>query len=224
MSSMTWHELRKNCKRESDYIITLFVTNEVSLFITWLLVNTRITPNQVTVASILFGFGCALCYAFGNFVVGSILLFLSHALDCTDGNLARAKSFFSPVGKWLDMVGDRIGEAMIFAGIGIYFTRTGASEYWALLALGDAVLLSTYYYIVDIGLTLGLAKPLQNIGGMEFKDVNVKWGLLEPVTYGFVILAPFGYIRLQLILILVIALGGILYQCIKMIGRKKNFI
>ena len=100
---MTWAELRNKCRRQSDYIITLFITNEVSLVLTWILAKTLITPNQVTCASLLCGLGCSLCYAFGHFFIGSLLLFISHALDCTDGNLARATSRFSPIGKWLDM-------------------------------------------------------------------------------------------------------------------------
>jgi len=212
---MTWSELRKNCKRQSDYIITLFITNELSLLLTWLLVKTRITPNQVTAASILFGLGCAASFAFGYFLVGSLFLFISHILDCTDGNLARTKSLFSPIGKWLDMTGDRIAEAMIFIGIGFFFIRTEASGYWTLLALGDAILLSTYYYIVDIGLTMGIAKTRQNIGGMKFKDVNVKWGLLEPVLYGFIILAPLGLIKIQLTVVLLLSIFGISFQIVK---------
>jgi phosphatidylglycerophosphate synthase len=212
---MTWVELRAACKRQSDYIVTLFITNEVSLLLTWILFKTRVSPNHVTAASILFGFGCAICFAFGDFLMGSLFLFISHVLDCTDGNLARAKSLFSPIGKWFDMAGDRIAEAMIFIGIGFFFIRTGASEYWTLLALGDALLLSTYYYIVDIGLTMGLAKPLQNIGGMKFKDVNVKWGLLEPVIYGFILLSPLGLLKVQLTVVLLLSLFGISFQIAK---------
>lgn len=216
---MTWVELRAACKRHSDYIVTLFITNEVSLFLTWILVKTRVSPNQVTAASILFGFGCAICYAFGYFHIGSLFLFISHVLDCTDGNLARAKSLFSPIGKWFDMVGDRIAEAMIFTGIGFYFIRTGASEYWIVISFVDAILLSAYYYMVDIALALGLSKPVQNIGRMKFKGVNVKWGLMEPVLYGFIILSALGFVKIQLILILMLSLGGMSYQAFTMISR-----
>jgi len=218
---MTWIELRAACKRQSDYIITLFITNEVSLLLTWLLAKTRVTPNQVTAASIITGFGCALTYAFGYFLVGSLLLFISHLLDCTDGNLARAKSKFSPIGKWLDMTGDRLSEAVIFIGIGYYFITTGISEYWILLALGDAIFLLTYYYMVDISLTMGLTKPLQHIGNLKFKNVYVKWGLLEPVTYGFILLAPMGLLKLQLTVVLLLSLLGISFQIAKRLRAVK---
>jgi phosphatidylglycerophosphate synthase len=214
---MTWTELRTACKRQSDYIITLFLTNELSLGLTWLLVKTRGTPNQVTAASIATGLGCALAYSFGYFWLGSLLLFLSHILDCTDGNLARAKSEFSPIGKWLDMTGDRISEAAIFIAAAIYFIRTGTSEYWILISLVNATFLLIYYYIVDISLAMGLAKPVQNVAGLNFKGVHVKWGLLEPVIYGFIVLAPLGLIKVQLVLVLIISLGGISFQILKRI-------
>jgi phosphatidylglycerophosphate synthase len=218
---MTWSEVRAACKRQSDYIITLFITNEISLVLTWLLVQTRITPNQVTAASILSGFGCAIAFSFGYFIVGSFLLFVSHILDCTDGNLARAKSAFSPIGKWLDMAGDRLSNAAVFIGVSIFFIRSEASELWVMLALGDAIFLSIYYYIVDIGLAMGLTKPVQSIGRMRFKGVNVKWGLLEPVIYGIIILAPFGYVKIQLLLVSAAAFGGIAYQLSKMFSHEK---
>ena len=212
---MTWTELREKCRRQSDYIITLFITNEVSLFFTWILAKTRITPNQVTIASILCGIGCAFCYTFGNFFSGSLLLFISHVLDCTDGNLARAKEMFSPLGKWLDMFGDRFAEAIVFIGVSIYFFKAGESELWMLLTLIDAILLALYYYIVDIALALGLSKPLQNIGGMRFRSVRVKWGIMEPVIYGFILLAPFGLLKVQIVAVLLLSLLGISFQIAK---------
>lgn len=214
---MTWAELRDTCRRQSDYIITLFITNEVSLMLTWILAKTRVTPNQVTCASLLCGLGCSVFYAFGNFFAGSLLLFSSHVLDCTDGNLARATHRFSAIGKWLDMAGDRIAEAMIFTGIAFYFIRTGESPYWMVICFVDAMLLSAYYYMVDIALTMGLTKSVQNIGGMQFKGVRVKWGLLEPVLYGFIILSSLGLVKLQLVLILLTVLSGMAYQLFKML-------
>ena len=212
---MTWNELRSKCKRQSDYIITLFLTNEISLAITWILVKTRVTPNQITLASIFCGFLCALCYAFGWFFTGSIFLFMSHVLDCTDGNLARAKEMFSPLGKWLDMVGDRSREVLIFLGAGLFFFRIDASTHWIILSVIDALLVVFYYYIVDISLALGISKSQQKLTKIKLKDVNIKWGLFEPVIYGFVVLAPFGLIKIQIIIVFVIGLLGIIYQATK---------
>ena len=219
---MTWTELRIKCKRQSDYIITLFVTNEISLFLTWILIKTRVTPNQITLASIICAVLCGVFYGFGYFITGSVLLFLSHILDCTDGNLARAKQMFSPTGKWLDMVGDRLGEIAIFMGVSIYFFRNNASTYWIIMPLFDSLLLLFYYYIVDMGLAQGLSKPLQKITNLQFKGVNVKWGTLEPVIYGFILLAPLGFVKVQLCMILIMSLAGLTYQIIKGLNIKEK--
>jgi phosphatidylglycerophosphate synthase len=212
---MTWAELRIKCKRQSDYIITLFITNEISLMITWVLIKTKITPNQVTTASIISSLICSIAYACGSFLVGSLFLFLSHILDCTDGNLARAKEHFTPIGKWLDMMGDRLGEIIIFIGVSYYFFNTGAPAHWIVLPILDSLVLLFYYYIVDISLAQGLAQPLQKITNLKFKNVSVKWGTLEAVIYGFIVLAPLGLVKIQLVLVLAMSLVGLAYQTVK---------
>jgi len=212
---MTWRQLRKKCKRESDYIITLFVTNEVSLFLTWILNRTRVTPNHVTMASVSCELFCACLYASGHFMAGSLFYFLAHILDCTDGNLARAKELFSPLGRWFDLVGDRLGEVFIFLGISFYFYSSGHGLSWTFIALLDALLILLYYYIVDVGLSLGIAGPSQGLSSWKIKDVRVKWGLYEPVMYGLILLAPLGLLKLQLALILGLVLTGLVYQAQK---------
>lgn len=212
---MEWTTLRKKCKRQSDYIITLFITNEVSLFITWILVKTRVTPNQVTVASLFCGILCGLFYLSGWFLAGSFFLFMSHVFDCTDGNLARAKEAFSPIGRWLDSIGDKTADVFIFLCISFYFYLNSNESIWIYLTLLDATLLILYYYIVDIALALKISPQNQNITSLSFKGVHVKWGLLEPVIYGFVILAPLGLIKLQLVLLLILIIVGFIYQFYK---------
>jgi phosphatidylglycerophosphate synthase len=219
---MAWSELRRKCKRQSDYIITLFITNEISLFFTWILINTKITPNQVTLASIFCSALCGACYAYGHFFTGSAFLFLSHILDCTDGNLARAKLLFSPLGKWMDMVGDRLGEIILFIGVSFYFVRNSDSFYWVTLPIIDSLFLLLYYYIVDMGLAQDFSKPLQKITNLQFKDVYIKWGTLEPVIYGFVLLAPMGLIKVQLVMVLIMSLAGLIYQIFKRLNFKER--
>lgn len=219
---MDWYELRKKCKRQSDYIITLFITNEISLFLTWILTRTKITPNQVTSASFLCSVLCGAFFAYGHFFTGAAFLFLSHILDCTDGNLARAKSLFSPMGKWMDIAGDRLGEIILFMGVSYYFYRNGASYFWVILPIIDSLFLLFYYYIVDMGLAQGLSKSTQELTNLRFKDVHVKWGTLEPVIYGFILLAPMGLIKFQLIMVLIMSVAGITYQTLNKLNFKEK--
>jgi len=219
---LNWSELKTKCKRESDYIVTLFITNELSLMLTFFLAKTKVTPNQVTLASIICGMICGLCYGLGWFLTGSFFLFLSHILDCTDGNLARAKELFSPLGRWLDFMGDRAAEIFLFLGVSLYFFRTSDSGFWIMLPVFSALFLLFYYYMVDISLALGIAKPKQNITAMKFKDVHVKWGLLEPVLYGFIVLAPLGLLKFQVVAVFFLVMAGLSYQVLKNISQYKN--
>ncbi|MBA4369598.1 MAG: hypothetical protein C0403_18390 [Desulfobacterium sp.] len=212
---MTWAELRQKCKRESDYIITLLFTNEISLITTWLLLQTSVTPNQVTITSILCALLCGIYYAFGMFLWGSFFLFMSHMLDCADGNLARAKEVFSPFGRWIDFIGNRTGEVFIFLGVSLYFYRAEGQVLWIILTLMGSTFLLLYYYIVDIALSLKISKIKQTITSISFKGVHIKWGIMEPVLYGFIIFSSLGLIKVQILFILFLTIGGLIYQAYK---------
>lgn len=216
---MNFKLLKTKCKREYDYIITLMVTNEISLLLTWTLTKTNVTPNKVSVFSILCGFLCFLFYSFGWFFSGSLFLFLSHILDCTDGNLARAKEMFSPLGRWLDSISDRLTEIFVFMGASVYYSNQSDSMQLIILPLIDCILLLYYYYIVDISLSLGIAQKKQGITSIKIKDVYLKWGLFEPVIYGFILLTPFGLLNVQIIAIFFITILGLIYQAYKNYSR-----
>jgi phosphatidylglycerophosphate synthase len=212
---MRWSELREKCRRESDYIITLFFTNEFSLLLTWILVRTEVTPNQITILALLSALLSGVCYSFGLWFGGSFFLFLSHLLDCTDGNLARAKSVFSPLGRWLDIIGDRLSEMFVLLGAMAYFVRWNEPEFWIVICVLDAVLLLLYYYVVDLGLALGITAERQDLTALRFKGVHVKWGIFEPVIYGFIILAPVGLIKIQICIVFIMVIGAMIFQTYK---------
>ena len=213
---MNMSELQRRCKRKSDYIITMFVTNRLALWLTFLMFPTKTTPNQVTLMSLLFSLICAGLYAQGHFVWGSLFLFLSHVLDCTDGNLARAKEMFSPDGKLLDMICDRVAESIIFIGVAYnFYANDDAIAYLALL---DGLLLMLYYYIVDISLSARPSKPDNKKApkGIVIDGVTLKWGIMEPVIYGFIFFSVIGMLRLQVFFIFALVIFGLFYQFFKM--------
>ncbi len=208
-------DVKIKCKREYDYIITLFITNEISLLLTWILVKTKITPNQISVLSIVCGLFSGIFYMSGHFFVGSCFLFTHHIFDCTDGNLARAKQLFSPFGRWLDFFSDRVSEMFVFIGFSYFYYKSGSDQVWIILPLLDCILLLLYYYVVDIALSLGLSEKRQQVTNIKFKGVFVKWGILEPVLYGFILLAPLGLLKLQIIFVFFLTLTGLIYQVVK---------
>ena len=87
------------------------------LRVVWLFANyTKLTPNQITVASFTFGLASAFCFLQGNWtylIIGACLFETSYILDCVDGKIARLKGSKSAVGAYLDIVGDVISKFIV---------------------------------------------------------------------------------------------------------------
>ena len=91
----------------------------VSIHLTWLLVRTPITANQVTVLQCLVGLIGAVLLGYGKFVLGAMFLQFGYILDLCDGEVARWKKQSSKAGNYLDLIGHRIVTPAMFFGLGI---------------------------------------------------------------------------------------------------------
>ena len=88
--------------------------------ITRALVNTPVTPLQVTLSYTILGLVAGLLFAIGGYVSGVIagaLLLVKSTLDAVDGSLARARQHPSRVGRFADSVGDYVVNAAVFVGL-----------------------------------------------------------------------------------------------------------
>jgi phosphatidylglycerophosphate synthase len=93
-----------------------------SPYLTRRLLRTRLTPNQVTGAMIVVGAVAAAVLTLPGVVpaVGVVLLIqLQILLDCSDGELARWREQYSPVGIYLDRFGHYLTETLLPIGLGI---------------------------------------------------------------------------------------------------------
>jgi len=84
------------------------------------LIHTPVTPNLISLASILIGLIAAWMFALPSataWVMGAALFQLSAIVDCVDGDVARIVFKESPLGKWLDLAGDQVVHSAVFAGI-----------------------------------------------------------------------------------------------------------
>ncbi len=106
----------------NDSFATRILSRPVSRRLTRLLLNTRITPNQITVFSFILGLGSALCFwqgGYGMGVGGAGLLLLSIWVDGVDGEIARIKFMESPFGAKLDILCDNVVHVAVFFAIGM---------------------------------------------------------------------------------------------------------
>ncbi len=116
------YEYRKSIKSSvSDELINTWLIRPLAGLIVGLLYYTRVTPNQVTIASTIMGLGAAWMYTRGNpsaiFYAG-LLVTAKDILDSADGQLARAKQMYSRMGRFLDSLGDIVVDAAVFGAIG----------------------------------------------------------------------------------------------------------
>lgn len=95
---------------------------EVSLRVDRHLVNTRVTPNQLTYLMTVAGVLAApalLVPGIPGAVLGVVMVQLYLLLDCVDGEVARWKQQFSLGGVYLDRVGAYLCDAAVLVGLGL---------------------------------------------------------------------------------------------------------
>lgn len=89
--------------------------------LTRLVVNhTGITPNAITLTSILFRLLAASAFLTATqsgYVFGAVVYYLAYLLDCMDGAVARLRKMSSEFGRFLDHIGDLAGDLLILAAL-----------------------------------------------------------------------------------------------------------
>jgi len=116
---MLWTSIRK----QSDGLIMRFVNRPISTRITRYLYKSSITPNQISLISLLFAIFGACFFLFGgyiNLVLGAFLAQTSSVIDGIDGEIARLKFQETKFGAWFDAVLDRYSDAFLLFGLLIY--------------------------------------------------------------------------------------------------------
>jgi len=102
-----------------------------------LLVRLQVHPNVITTLGTLVVLGSATAFAMGWVQWGGFLLLFSGVFDLLDGRLAREGGRETAFGAFYDSTLDRVGEAALFTGIGVFFLRGGVGP--SRMALGVAL-------------------------------------------------------------------------------------
>lgn len=94
----------------------------LSIYVTRLLVPTRVKPDTVTWLMFPFGLGAAAVLTVPHVwaaVVAVLLIQLQGLFDCVDGELARWRKQFAPSGVFLDRLGHYVTDAGLVAAVGV---------------------------------------------------------------------------------------------------------
>jgi len=138
--SATWKHLVSLRKPTSGYFERLYM-RPLSLFITWPLAGTRVTPNAMSLVTFALGMGSAAMVAIPDVrwnIAGALTHLFMRVVDCVDGELSRLRYQGSAFGAWLDSICDGISMAAFVFAVG-YRLSTLGSPYAVVGYVGAAV-------------------------------------------------------------------------------------
>lgn len=138
--------------RDVEDPINLWFNRPLAYAFVALVYRTPLTPNQVTLLSIVVGVVAAACWWQGGdagMLWGGILLWASAILDGADGILARAKQQFSELGRALDGSADLIVALIVAIAAGHHLWMKHHSLLLVALIVPIAVTTSVQVHLYD---------------------------------------------------------------------------
>jgi len=87
----------------------------------WLLKKTPLTPNALTWIGLMIAIGAGVLVGTGHLFAAGWVVAFSGIFDLLDGALARATNRTTRFGAVLDSTLDRIGEAVVFVGLLVFY-------------------------------------------------------------------------------------------------------
>jgi phosphatidylglycerophosphate synthase len=144
-------------RKPTDGWVSRHLNRYVSLFVTGFILDTRITPNQMTVVATAVGVAgvwFTLQASWLGVALGATLVQLQSILDGCDGEIARLKFKSSKLGEWLDNVLD--DHVNLGFGVALAWATgelTGAAI-WGWLGVAIAACMLPYYALTYLQLAL----------------------------------------------------------------------
>jgi len=144
----------RRTKKPKDILWNRLVARPLAAVLLVPLAGSRITPNQVTFASLaVFVAAAALLVGLPGWtglLIAVAVLEFSYVLDCVDGQLARLRGTSSPVGAHLDFLMDELKAFLLVAATGARLWRGDGRTQWlvealaGLVAVASAISLTTF--------------------------------------------------------------------------------
>jgi phosphatidylglycerophosphate synthase len=138
--------------KDSEGFMSRHLERKISLAVTRRLAKTRLTPNAMTLVSVVIGIIGASFFALPQgpyHILGSLLFWIHSILDGCDGELARLKFAESRWGGLLDFWGDNLVHSAVFSAIaaGMSLNKPGSNLLpLAASAVGGTLVSATFVY------------------------------------------------------------------------------
>jgi hypothetical protein len=140
--------------KQKDAWWTVAVIDPIAASLLHVLCGIRwITPNRLSVASLIVALAAGSSLATGDLILGGLLFQLSFLLDCMDGKLAHSRGQLSEFGGWIDSVVDAARLAVCYGGL--IWSLAGTSE----LGRADMLVAGVYPLLGYAVIVTGSAWP-----------------------------------------------------------------
>ena len=149
----TLREIYRASTKNRDIFFNRYIARPAAVPLIWVLQNSRVTPNQVTVGSFILAL--AACFMFvilpgyWGLLASVLMLEASYVLDCVDGQLARLKGQSSKVGALFDFLMDELKAFFFLAAITTRMVYVDNEPrcwmlwgLWGMVALGSGIALT----------------------------------------------------------------------------------
>lgn len=155
--------------KATDGIISRHINRPISLRVTRALLNSALTPNQMTLIAAAFGFAGIAVVAWGGLpwlLPGAVLVNLQSILDGCDGEISRLKYIRSRLGEWLDQVLDDVVNVGFFAVAGWVVWQSGST-----VALWLTIIGTVLHLVYQVALYVALLTR----GGGSGSITSIHW-------------------------------------------------
>ena len=130
-------ELRVKCQK-TDYGYNVYplmfrFIRMISIYFTWLLIQTRCKPNTITIIGVIFGVMSGVMFFFGFVGTALTLVTLAVIADFSDGEVSRFHGTTSKEGTYLDNIHHFVVQPFFMAGI-VLWSFEGNNNHFFLAA------------------------------------------------------------------------------------------
>src|SRR5215207_1345743 len=135
--------LRRSLTKDADGPVSRWLNRPLSTRLSMVLAPLRPAPDLVSLVAFTLGLAGAVLLAVGQGLAGGLLVQASSVADGVDGEVARLQLRGGPRGALLDGVLDRVGDAAILAGLGLWALDGRPPEgvlVWTVAATAGALL------------------------------------------------------------------------------------
>jgi phosphatidylglycerophosphate synthase len=159
---MTIKELRTRCQNThllwSSHPWLFHQFRKISIYLTWLLLHTPLTPNAITLLAIAGGILTGVLFALGYWITGVITLLIVVILDFSDGEVSRYRGTQSKEGTYLDKIYIFAVHPSPIAGMTIGVYNSNPTEWVLVAGFIDTISIFVLCMVTELGLQIAVWK------------------------------------------------------------------